>query len=316
MKGRIGLFDIVRSLCVLEIVGFWHMLDYINCNNTIIRDYGNGLTCSVLACFTFISGFFLGKKEINAKSFYWSRLTRFFIPLLLTSLILSIGGWFKSIGQFISTLTGISCFFPPQPKTLWYFSMIIIFYALTPILLYNAINKTSRVLLRGLLPLFFFICMLHLQHLDERVLIYYPFYLIGIVTKQKNLKYINNYAAIFILILWIMIIMYDLNNNIIMTFVLSALGIYLLFTISKNIELLFPKANKIFSILSYASMFAYLFHREVYLVFEIIFIKFLHFKSLPIMVVPIMLLSLFIAAYYGQKLYDNFISNFLSKKTI
>lgn len=316
MKERIGLFDIVRSLCVLEIVGFWHILDYINCNNTIIRDYGNGLTCSVLACFTFMSGFFLGKKKINTKSFYLSRLTRFFIPLLLTSLILSIGGWFESIAQFISTLTGISCFFPPQPKTLWYFSMIIIFYALTPILLNNAINKPSKIFFRGLLPLFFFICMLYLQHLDERVLIYYPFYLIGIITKQENLKYVNNFAAIVILILWIITIRYGLNNNIIMTIILSALGVYLLFTISKNIELLFPKTNKIFSILSYASMFAYLFHREVYLFFEILFIKFLHYKSLPIMVVPIMLLSLFIAAYCGQKLYDNFISKFLSRKAI
>ena len=108
MKERIVLFDIARSLCVLEIVGFWHMLDYINCNNIYVRTIGCGITYSVLACFTFISGFFLGQKETSTKKFYYSRLKRFFLPLLLTSLCFLCIGWFDSIQLFIFTITGLT----------------------------------------------------------------------------------------------------------------------------------------------------------------------------------------------------------------
>ena len=62
MQHRILLFDIVKAICVIEIVAFWHMLDYtpINPHSLFMGDI---ITSSVLAAFTFASGFFLVKRN-------------------------------------------------------------------------------------------------------------------------------------------------------------------------------------------------------------------------------------------------------------
>lgn len=312
MRERIVLFDIARSLCVLEIVGFWHMLDYINCNNIYVRTIGCGITYSVLACFTFISGFFLGQKETSTKKFYYSRLKRFFLPLLLTSLCFLCIGWFDSIQLFIFTITGLSCFIPPQPMTLWYFSMIIIFYFVTPFLLWKSTAKSYKIIVKGIILFAIFLLLFNLKCLDERILMYFPFYVVGILSSKSNiLKYCDrNILFIITLVSWSIMIKYNIHTYIIGSIITNTLGIYLLLYCSNKIEKLLPQAQKIFSILAYSSMFAYLFHREVYLFFDILFSKILHLESIPIMIAPVMVILLFTLSYYGQKTYNNFLNKY------
>ena len=113
------------------IVAYWHLCEYlgIDCNNAI----SSTLTHSVLATFTLFSGFFLGQKAITAHEFYKKRLLRFYPLFFLACLLMFIGGGgIKSFLQFLMSITGLSVFWLPQPPTLWYMAMLMVFYVITP----------------------------------------------------------------------------------------------------------------------------------------------------------------------------------------
>ena len=59
-KKRVPYLDTARALCMFWIVGIWHMQTYLSNGIQIQNQYTNYITVSVLATFTFISGFFLG----------------------------------------------------------------------------------------------------------------------------------------------------------------------------------------------------------------------------------------------------------------
>ena len=134
IKKRDAAFDVARAICMLWIISCWHVFDYIEYPEWIKGEM-KSITICVLACFTFISGYFVGKKKIDILEFYNARFNRFYLLFFVSSSILLIGGWFESIWQFFFTLTGLSNFILPQAKTLWYMSMLLLFYILTPFLL-------------------------------------------------------------------------------------------------------------------------------------------------------------------------------------
>lgn len=103
MIKRIKYVDIARALCVIWIVCFWHMNQYLidECkifpSDSYIREVALNITDGVLALFTLISGYFMSKKEVYDKKgileFYKKRLLRFEIPLILSCVCLvAMGG--------------------------------------------------------------------------------------------------------------------------------------------------------------------------------------------------------------------------------
>lgn len=73
--------DCARAVCMLYIVGFWHLFDYTGKN--IVNPLTSQITYGVLAVFTFISGYFWGKKKItdmkSVLSFWIKRLIHFIL---------------------------------------------------------------------------------------------------------------------------------------------------------------------------------------------------------------------------------------------
>ena len=141
------VIDGVRSLCAIYIICFWHLTDYLPnrmgvANNDMFSFFASIGTIISLAGFSFISGFCLSKYNINSiydfLPFYSKRLKRFYPLFLLSALSLYLAGiftehtWFVSTKQFITTVLGLNLFFPPITMTLWYFSMIMFFYFITP----------------------------------------------------------------------------------------------------------------------------------------------------------------------------------------
>lgn len=60
MKKRVLFLDFARMLCMLWIVGVWHMQAYLSDGFAVQNRITENVTIGVLATFTFISGFFLG----------------------------------------------------------------------------------------------------------------------------------------------------------------------------------------------------------------------------------------------------------------
>ncbi|MDN0066640.1 acyltransferase family protein [Bacteroides gallinaceum] len=196
MKERVLLFDIMKALCVIEIVAFWHMLDYTPLIYTKVP-WGEQLTFTGLSAFTFASGFFLGKKQISAIPFYKSRLKRFMIPLL-GSLLIFYFLHLTSLKAVCLAPIGLSCFIGPMPLTLWYFSMIILFYWVTPLLLWRVwsmspLERTMNVVVRSIM---IYLIMV-LANVEERVQMYFFFYILGIIVNLNVIKIVVNIKPIY-----------------------------------------------------------------------------------------------------------------------
>lgn len=314
-NGRIVSLDAARTLCAVWIVCVWHMNQYLV---TDIKLVGVGddrlpflmVTNGVLALFTFISGYFASQKEINkiqdALSFYRKRVLRFGIPLLISCIFLTGGGNFLPL-HIITTTLGISQFLlPPYPKTLWYFSMIIAFYYVTPLLCYAKRKKQfSCAVLSLTIFLFLYIGNLYLgfdYRLHENFIFYaVPFicpckYLINIL--QSKWAYI-----IFLVSLTAELFFYknaidSITDLMVVSDLLVCLGILSLASVLATV----PRLPVVFYYLSYASMFAYLYHRELYIVATKIIGKFNYCEA------AFFGILLFVLSYYGQQIYDKTIN--------
>ena len=197
MKNRIVLFDIMKALCVIDIVAFWHMFDYTPIEADDVMFAGR-LTSTVLAAFTFASGFFLGKKTVTAGKFYMSRLQRFMLPLLVSLIIMYKFGAIDSFRTVVFSALGISCFIPPMAPTLWYFSMIILCYLFTPLILWgvgkmNNLERVVNIMIRGLLLFAFMMCI----GIQPKVQAYFLFYIFGMVIDLNCIRSVVNTNIIY-----------------------------------------------------------------------------------------------------------------------
>ena len=305
MKNRIVLFDIMKALCVIEIVAFWHMFDYTPIEADDVM-FGGRLTSTVLATFTFISGFFLGKKNVSVGKFYMSRLQRFMLPLLVSLIIMYKFGAINSFRTVVFSAIGISCFVPPMAPTLWYFSMIILCYLFTPLILWgvgkmNNLERVMNILIRGVLMFAFMMCM----GIQPKVQAYFLFYIFGMVVNMDCIKALlstNTVCKCGGAILWLLMSYLGINNML-----ADTLGVMLLICLSGMIENHSNNQVKvIFERIAYASMFAYLFHREFYQITKRLF--HLSDGTIPVYGIIITVILIFVLSYYGQKIYDLMIS--------
>lgn len=307
---RIFFFDIARAICVLYIVGFWHLVDYLP--NGIYHESSveEAICLAALSCFTFISGFFLGKKRVKAKEFYLTRLKRFFIPLSISVLFLALTDWFESPRQVVFTLTGLSCFWGHMPKTFWYFDMLMIFYLITPLLLYK--SDTRSTVLRGIIFFVLFAVLNHYNKANEVLFIYLPFYILGIVvTKDNLLKVLNNsYLIAGAIILWVICILCNSSISPYGIILMNIFGVFILLGISQVLDKYCKGGYKFFQIVSYSSMFAYLYHREVFGAVSVAYRRvYNEATGVPVYIAILMLVLTFVFSYYGQRLYDRMTRN-------
>ena len=314
-NGRIVSLDAARTLCAVWIVCVWHMNQYLV---TDIKLFGVGddrlpflmVTNGVLALFTFISGYFASQKDINkiqdALSFYRKRVLRFGIPLLISCILLTGGGNFSPF-HIITTTLGISQFLPsPYPRTLWYFSMIIAFYYVTPLLCYaKRKQKYSLVVLSLTIFLFLYIGNLYLGF-DHRLYENFIFYAIPfIIPCSRLIKLLQSKWSliIFTISLAIVIVFYNsaiesITDMMIVSDFFVCMGILSL----ASILVIIPRLPVVFYYLSYASMFAYLYHRELYIMGTKFIGKFNYFEA------AFFGILLFVLSYYGQQIYDKTIN--------
>ena len=140
-------FDIARSLCMIYVVGVFHLTQYLGDSQEYYLGHspvGSRFVSSTLGVFSLISGYFIGikygfKDRTEVLQFYKKRLVRFFPLFFIAALLLWLIG-FNTLGQTICALMGVGCLVPENlyPQTLWYISMLMIFYLITPTLVRGA----------------------------------------------------------------------------------------------------------------------------------------------------------------------------------
>ncbi len=308
---RIIGFDIARAVSIIWVV-LYHSLDYSNLwyQHSAVKT----LTYASLAIFTFLSGFLLASRYnfegVDClKKFYKKRLVRFYPLFLISSILLFLIGfntWFDTA----KGLLGLSPFWTPHPRTMWYCAMLISLYLLTPFWSKGGFWKqiAKFVLMMTIIALIHIV----FHSVEPRTFFYFPFYFAGIIVAQYDydkfmvLMKSRTNAIVSLLLFFAIWVVQIMTNNSLLKWGNSIFGMYTLLSLYVFLgEQL--KNNEHFvstiSILSYSSLCIYLFHREVDEGLLMIY----HPDNPCVMFCYVGLLGLFITvpfAYCIQKSYD------------
>ena len=317
MKDRIVSFDLARAFCVIWIVGILHVIGYIIdpklIPSTLVKLL-ESITVSSLATFTFLSGYFVAGDTAAGRDtvieFYKKRLIRFAILYTIACASLYIAGivlsndvrWFKSFSQLIATLVGLSGLIPNyQPATFWYFSMIILFYLLTPFIMFaKTINKKLSVMALILTVLF---VETTITSADIRLPFYFIFYALGALCKNRRIKLVLNNITLSLIMFISLFLTINLEYYLaLQNFFIGILGLLLILSLSAKICQ--AKVVSLLSLVAYGSMCSYLFHRHLYA-----FIKKIYNGDFwPVYIWPLAVIGIFILGFAIQMAYDKFIN--------
>lgn len=301
---RSVVFDVFRVLCTLWIVGVWHLFDYFPTRPHMA--VGSSITIIALSSFAYISGFFMQKYTFHGYadivSFYKKRFLRFWILYALSIVSLCVGSmfaeksWFVSNTQILFSLLGLNAFVQPAPGTIWFMGIMMFFYLITPI-----IRTYKFIFLGGYLLLFTYSVIT--GNLDERILLLYPMYVMGLYTSPVLLKeiYKNIYVCIVCFITLVVLCLLPDTNLIVVQIAISVCGIILLLKFATWISRFVAPCYV--SFLSYTSLCLYLFHRQIFQLFRLIVGK-MGFEIGPAIAYAIMLPTAILICYCIQLMYD------------
>ena len=321
LNNRVNYFDNCRAICMLWIVGVWHLLDYGDHTSISGTAIGTSITTGVLAAFTFISGYFLGKSKVETRKdillFWKKRLLRFY-PLFFLSctslyLIHLIFGYnyITSFKQYILTLIGLSDFLGAPPLTVWYISMLMLYYFITPLIIKIGNLRKQIIIIAALYLALICLCTLKLG-VYVKVIIHFPFYFVPVLFPEMMRRIVdrlNILSIIAAISVWLGIILIIHPKLYVYILILTSILILIaLISLSKIIaknELV----NKVLYKVSYASMAAYLFHRQWYGMFVYIVNQFYrNEKGIPLWAAYIVMLpTLIVISYVTQQIYDKIV---------
>lgn len=270
-KPRMLSIDIIRVISAFYIIGFWHLMNYVNGYTGYFNPYTARFTVITLSLFTFASGFFLGRRPMSLSTgdlanFYRKRLLRIYPPFVAAMAcffilrIVDLSTLGKSI-LLIATIWG------PSPPTLWYICMISVFYIIAPLLIYFR-TKSHTFILSAFAVFFIFLAIwFFFGTLDTRMMIYFPSFVAGVYFAGRAEKFTTTFIALTgILTIVSAIIGQNTPTEVVETSMNSMpLAIFAaLFITSVAIRCDAYLSGDWIAQLSYATLFMYLFHRVVY----------------------------------------------------
>lgn len=307
-------FDIARVLCTLWIVGIWHTMGMWNKHLSSIfanHDFFENITVAVLACFTFLSGYFIKKYTFRNRNdvivFYKKRFWRFYILFVAACLgiyLLTImeNGFRIDMGGviiLIMNIFGLSILIPPSLPTMWYFSMLVFFYLLTPLLLWK---YKSSLIKYGLAIIItsVFLFLSYKKITDERLGLYFPLYLVGLFVPNRVVDIITSWkiAVPLLLLFVISLFFYQLID---LRFLYAFAGTISILFVSNMLH--FKIFDKVIEILAYSTMCVYLFHRIMIPINNKCLGLFWP-NGLSILGIIISITLFFVIGYIIQKIYD------------
>lgn len=309
--------DIARAISMFYIIGFWHLFGYTEMVNRF--PYGEYLKNATLATFIFISGYLLGHKYAidNFKSlgkFLKSRIFRL-IPLFAIALFSYFIVGFISFRTALLAFSGFSTLFPPQPPTLWFVSMILIFYYLFPLI------SSRKIIAQVIIITIVFVSIMLLDRLyggvDRRFFYYWPCFAVGVILSRYSINSfvkswrtivlaLSVFSAVSILHYFELVSLPEWLYRL----MIALAGVFVIISLSQ-VAARSQFMVKVCSILSYLSMAAYLFHRQIIDIVE----KYIYWPQdgliriiyLILVCLPVVLLI----GYIIQRLYDKLLDYLL-----
>jgi peptidoglycan/LPS O-acetylase OafA/YrhL len=180
--------DFLRAACILYIVGYWHLIPYTKPQLPFANWLTEGLTYVALGTFVFCSGYLLGRHRTELKpadlwSFYRRRLIRIY-PLYAAAVLVFLLVGLASTTQAVDGLLLVSMFNPPALPTLWFVTMIMAFYLITPIIV--RFGDSPRIALAVAGAIFAGLIGVHLsiQPIDPRPVLYFPAFVLGLLYRR------------------------------------------------------------------------------------------------------------------------------------
>ena len=323
-------FDVARATCMIYVI-FVHLYDYVYDVKvgTAIVDVPALATIgdACMGLFTFCSGYLLGSKyifgnqnDVNVWGFYKKRILRIFPLFVLSAVVL----WLIGLNGMKQTLNGLLCISPfvtPRPKTLWYIPVILLCYAVTPII--------SRDTLKGRIRncLIVYTLLLGVNRFipttDIRLLFNVFFYMVGVISSscfdwKMNFRYGTLMKLLIIFVYIFLVCIGQMNDNFHLKLYKRIAGgigvISLLFVCEYISNLFFDSVNNmkdrwkgqicsLIGYISYASMACYMFHRLFFWMGEQVWnpsVTWINWLYMGALVFPVMI----VLSYYIQIYYD------------
>jgi len=181
---RNAAIDLMRAFSILWIVGIWHVFDYLPDISGGKNDVTYRVTVALLGLFVLVSGYLMGLKDVPLKArslreFYLGRFGRIYPPFLLACLLFAL---FKlaDVASLTKAALMVAMLWGPAPFTLWFITMIVLFYAATPLLM--AARRNGWTFLFVVAGLTFLSAAAHLQWdaVSPRLAMYLPSYCLGL----------------------------------------------------------------------------------------------------------------------------------------
>jgi peptidoglycan/LPS O-acetylase OafA/YrhL len=324
--------DFLRCFAIIFVI-ITHSPEYIH-NSAFLGCFSPYFGLMGVGVFVFISGYslHLNNKISSFKdigTFYKKRFFKIY-PLYILILFIFIvlygyiapnfvdktfNEYFTGINIFIHIM-GAQLIFVAYSNpiwTIWYIGLILIYYAIYPMLLYNS-NSIATIFIKSIVVILMLILANHFNLFDTRVFIYYWIFIVGIVLERSKIleKYIAfNICSILLIILPFSLILHlrvsQINSEPTMKLVLTIISYSLIIISFCMMELLlightpilkYKKLNFLITSIAKSSYIIYLFHRP----FLDISTGFLSILGIPtwlrdILTITISLPSLFILCY-------------------
>lgn len=268
---RNASIDWMRAASIWYIVGFWHLFGYVPTAPWSPERAAvfYRITTMILALFVLISGYLLGRAKVELTgpglwSFYRKRLIRVYPPYLLALIVFAAGGILGASPVKAAVL--VSMVSPPSPVTLWFVTMIVLFYLVAPFLI-AAMHRP--VILVGAVTLAWLVLSAvwwTVGALDVRLLMYLPVFVAGLLLARYP---VAPRPPLLVALAVLTACAYAISlrapvpadRSIWLAPVAFFGSLFVFLTMNERLP-----ENRIVSLLSGGSFFLYLFHRPIYTV--------------------------------------------------
>ncbi|MFM7731896.1 MAG: acyltransferase family protein [Cyanobium sp.] len=191
--------DLLRAASILYIVGYWHLLGYVDGIDGYKNALTYRLTVVVLGLFTLMAGLLAGRRSIRTAQEVWShyrtRALRILPPYGLALVLFGLTGLIRwpQVGLGLVLLPAID----GEPlRTLWYVNALVIFSFLAPLLLWlrhrlapalGGPRRAGLLVAAGLALLVGLLDGFGGGWLDPRLPLYFPAFAVGLLLSRRLL---------------------------------------------------------------------------------------------------------------------------------